>query len=327
MSTEQQTAFFKQTWFLGGLAALAVFVLCFFAIDYVGSPDEPQKPEVEDVVIATLQTNEPLITIARQQGWIDADATEMTSVDAAEIDSIGQVFSGSNLQSFSEFRYFVGVREIPAGAFAHADRLKDVVVPAGVVTIADGAFADCPALEDLQVDTANTHYDSRQNCHAIICTWKGKLMLVVGCKNTVMPDDVRYVAPQAFAGCTALQSVAFPERMEEIGQEAFRGCTGLKEVTIPQGVRFVEVGTFMGCLSLKSVTLPKSVERLREHAFKGCTALSTIVMPKRFPPIVENAFDSFTATVYVPDGQLNTYFRDKVWKNFRNIKELPGDAN
>lgn len=323
MSTEQQTPFFKQIWFLGGIAALAIFVLCFFAIDFVGSPDESKKPDVEMKVIATLQTNEPLITIARQQGWIEADATEMTSVDAAEVDSIGLFFSGSNLQSFNEFRYFIGVQEIQAGAFAHADKLKEVVIPSGVVTIDYGAFADCPALEDLSVDTANTHYDSRNDCHAIICTWKGKLMLVAGCKNTVMPSNVRYLAPQAFAGVTALQKVEFPERMEEIGKEAFRGCTSLKEVEIPQGVRFVEAGTFMDCTALQSVTLPKSVERLRENAFKGCTHLVKIVTPKRYPPIVEKAFDVFTATVYVPKGQLNTYYTDKVWKKFPNIKELP----
>ena len=34
METEYQTPFYKQIWFLGGVAALAVFALCFFAIDY-----------------------------------------------------------------------------------------------------------------------------------------------------------------------------------------------------------------------------------------------------------------------------------------------------
>lgn len=319
---EEKAPFFKQTWFLGGLAALVIFALCFAAINYVSQPDEPKKPDVEMAVIATLQTNEPLISIARQQGWIDADATEMTSVDASEVDSIGTVFSGSNLQSFKEFRYFISVQEIKAGAFANASQLKDIVVPAGVVSIEYGAFADCPALEDLQVDTANTHYDSREDCHAIVCTWKGKLMLVAGCKNTKIIDNIRYIAPQAFSGCKALTTVSFPEKMEEIGEEAFKG-SGLTEVEIPQGIRFVEDGCFMNCEALQSVILSKSVERLRQDAFKGCKRLSKIVSPKRYPPIIENAFDAYTATVYVPQGQLNTYYRDKFWKVFKNYKELP----
>lgn len=321
METEQKTPFFKQTWFLGGIAALVVFALCFVAIDYAGSPDEPKKPDVEEAVIATLQSNEPLITIARQQGWIAPDATEMTTLDAMAVSSIGTVFSGSDLQTFQEFRHFIGVHEIKAGAFAHAIRLKDVVVPANIVTIEDGAFADCPALEDLQVDTANTHYNSRNDCHAILCTWKGKLKVVAGCKNTVLLSDVRYLAPQSFAGCTALQEVVFPERMEEIGAEAFRGCTSLKEIAIPQGVRFVEDATFMGCTSLQRVVLSKSVERLRRQSFKDCVQLSEIVVPKQYPPIIENAFDTYTATVYVPEEQINKYCTDRVWMKFGNIKE------
>ena len=318
---EEKTPFFKQTWFLGGLAALVVFVLCFIAIDYAGSPSEPKKPDVEESVIATIQSNEPLINIARQQGWIAPDATEMTTLDASTVDSIGVIFSGSDLQTFLEFRHFIAVQEIKAGAFAHANSLKNIVIPANIINIEDGAFADCPALEDLQVDTANTHYDSRENCHAIIRTWKGKLMVVAGCKNTVLLPDVRYLAPQAFAGCTDLQTVTFPERMEEIGAEAFRNCTSLKEVTIPQGVRFIEEGTFMGCTALHRVVLSKSVERLRRQAFKDCAQLAEMAVPKRFPPIIENAFDDYTVTIYVPDGQLNTYYRDKEWKKFGNIKE------
>ena len=140
METEEKTPFYKQIWFLGGLATLAIFALCFLAINMVGSPDDDDTPEVEMEVIATLQTNEPLIKIAREQGWIDADATEMTSVDAAAVDSIGTVFSGCNLKSFKEFRYFVGLKQIQTEAFAHADQLAEIVIPSQVEDIAYGAF-------------------------------------------------------------------------------------------------------------------------------------------------------------------------------------------
>ena len=246
----------------------------------------------------------------------------MTSVDAAAVDSIGTIFSGSNLQTFNEFRYFVGLEQIDAEAFAHADQLKEIVIPSRVQDIAYGAFADCPALEVISVDTANTHYDSRDNCNGIICTWKGKLMLVAGCKNTVLSDRVTHIAPQAFRGCKQLTSIAFPERMETIGDSAFMDCTGLTEVSIPQGVRFVESGTFINCAALKTLNLPKSIERLRKDAFKGCTSLSKIVCPKKFPPIIEDAFESYNIIVYVPNGLQNKYFADRYWKYFKDVKEM-----
>jgi len=71
------------------------------------------------------------------------------------------------------------------------------------------------------------------------------------------------------------------------------------------------------------VTLSKSVERLQQDAFKGCASLKKIITPKRFPPVIEQAFESYTATVYVPKDQQNAYFRDKVWKMFKDYKELP----
>ena len=323
MDMEEKTPFYKQIWFLGGLGTIAIFVLCFVALDLVGSPDGPEKPDVEMEVIATVQTNEPLIAIAREQGWIAADATEMTSVDAVNVDSIGMAFAGSNLQTFNEFKYFLCVTEIDSGAFSNSNQLREITIPAQVSSIDYGALADCPALETISVDTANTHYDSRDNCNGIVCTWKGKLMLLAGCKNTKLSDRMKYIAPHAFRGCTELTSIAFPERMDEIGEQAFRGCKSLKEVEIPQGVRFVEAGTFMDCESLQKVTIPKSVERLLDNAFYHCKKLSVIETPKRFPPIIINAFDNYSATVYVPKGQSNKYSTDRYWKVFQNFKELP----
>jgi hypothetical protein len=318
---ENKTSLLRSPYLWGGLIALGVFVLCFVAIDYVSRP-ETEEIKVENQVIATLQTNEPLIAIARQQGWIDTDATEMTSVDASRVTSIDSVFQGSKLTTFDEFRFFVGLQEIPAEAFAHSDLLTAITLPPRVNTIADGALAYCPNLLQIKVDTANTHFDSRDDCNAVICTWKGDLKVVAGCRNTKIPAKVRYLSAKAFCGCQGLTAVAFPERMDEIGPEAFRDCRDLTAIEIPQGVRFVEESTFAGCTALRSVVLSKSVERLRNAAFTGCTNLTEVTCPKKYPPIVENAFDGFTATVYVPAGMLNKYYVDKVWKNFQNIKEL-----
>jgi hypothetical protein len=313
--------FYKSEWLIGGLVALAIFVLCFLAIDYVGSPDGPEEVEVKDVVIATARSNPPLITIAQAQGWIEGDASEMTSVDASKVKDLGTAFQDSQLESFDEFSYFIGVEEIHADAFAHSELLKRITIPANVTTIDYGALASCPALQEIKVDTANAHYDSRGDCNGIICTWKGSLMLVAGCANTTIPKAVHYIAPQAFKGCSALKTIALPERLNEIGEEAFRECSGLTEVDIPQGVRFVEAGTFEDCTALTTVTLPKSMERLRKDAFKGCKSLTTIVCMKKFPPVIENAFDIYQATVYVPEGKQNRYYADRYWKDFPRVEE------
>jgi len=318
---EENTPFYKATWLLGGLVAIAIFALCFVAINYVSKPDVEEEPEIVEEVIATGQTNAELMELARSQGWIAADATEMTSIDAAAVKDLGTALQKSGLKHFDEFRYFVGIQELLPGTFAGSEKLESITIPRSVISINYGAFADCPGLIAMRVDTANTHYDSREDCNGIVCTWKGKLMLVAGCRTTRVVDNIRYLAPQAFRGTKGLTDITLPEKMDEIGEEAFRDCTGLTAFTVPQGVRFVEDSTFMGCTALQTITLPKSVERLRKDAFKGCTALNRIVCIKKYPPIVEDAFDAYTATLVVPKGMRNTYYASKYWKDFGSVVE------
>lgn len=315
--------FLKSPWLYVGVATIAIFALCFWAIDRVSRPDTDTQPKVERQVIATIQSNPELIALARQQGWIQPTAEELTSIDASKVTEVGTAFVGSQLKTFDEFRFFVGLHELPGGAFAHSESLTAITLPPTIDDVKYGALAYCPSLTTIRVDSANTHYDARNDCNAVICTWKGKLMLVAGCRTTVIPDGVRYLAPQAFCGCRGLKGIDFPERFDEIGAEAFRDCADLETIVLPQGMRFVEESTFAGCTALQSVTLSKSIERLRRYAFAGCSALAAIVSPKRYPPIIEDAFDRHEATVHVPQGMLNKYSTAPGWKSFKHYKELP----
>ncbi len=315
---------FKMQWLYIGVATVAVFALCFWAVDYVSRP-HADEPKVEKEVIATAESNPELIALARLQGWIEPTADAMTTIDALHVDSVGDAFKGCQLKTFDEFRFFIGLKELPEGAFAHSEQLTSIVLPASLEDVRHGALAYCPNLQSIRVDSANTHYDSRGDCNAVICTWKGKLMLVAGCRNTTMPGAVRYLAAHAFCGVKGLRTLQFPEHFEEIGEAAFKDCADLQTIDIPQGVRFIEPETFAGCTALQSVTLSKSVERLRKDAFAGCTALRSIVSPKRYPPIIESAFDRYDATVSVPKGMLNKYYTAKGWKTFRHVVELRGE--
>ena len=312
------TSFLKSPWLLAAVGALAIFALSFWAINYVGSPDEEQGPKVEKMVIATEQTNPELIALARQQGWINGDATEMTSIDASRVDSVGTAFQGSQLKTFDEFRFFVGLKELPEGAFAHSDALTSIVIPAYVEDIENGAFAYCPNLERIEVDTANTHYDSRNDCNAVICTWKGKLKLVAGCRNSVVPSGVRFLAPRAFCGVRGLKTLALPERFDEIGEEAFLDCSDLETFEIPRGVRVLEPATFAGCSRLETVTIGKSIERLKKDAFARCPNLTTVVLPRKIPPYLLGAFDdSKSVTICIPSGKTSVYREAQGWGGFQ----------
>ena len=115
-----------------------------------------------------------------------------------------------------------GVTEIGWGAFKGCTSLKSIVIPNSVTEIGSSAFSGCTSLESIQVDKRNAHYDSRNNCNAIIETSTNRL--VSGCAKTTIPNSVTEIGSSAFCGCTSLESIDIPNSVTEIGSSAFCGC-------------------------------------------------------------------------------------------------------
>ena len=72
--------------------------------------------------------------------------------------------------------------------------------------------------------------------------------------NVHLPDDVSYIAPYAFYGCTSLTNIVIPNSVQSIGYMAFYNCTNLASVTIGSGVSRIGYYAFKGCTNLTSVT-------------------------------------------------------------------------
>ena len=106
--------------------------------------------------------------------------------------------------------------------------LTSITIPANVYLINNTAFSECTELNNISVDEKNQSYDSRNNCNAIIRTSDNVLM--IGCKNTVIPDDVSTIGNYAFAYLTDLAEIIIPESVTKIGEGAFYKCTNLSDV-------------------------------------------------------------------------------------------------
>lgn len=82
--------------------------------------------------------------------------------------------------------------------------------------------------ETISVSPENQEYDSRNNCNAIIETATNTLLL--GCKNTVIPESVTAIGPWALSGVEA-SSIIIPESVGRIGDGAI-GSSTLSSVTV-----------------------------------------------------------------------------------------------
>ena len=143
------------------------------------------------------------------------------------------------------------VTSIGGWAFSGCTGLVNIVINDNVTHIGYGVFSNCSGLKKIIVSENNKVYDSRDNCNAIIETKSNKL--IMGCKNTVIPDSVTSIAIHAFSDCIGLTSVKIPNGVTFIGQGTFTGCSGLKSIVIPDSLTQISIGAFSGCDSLTEV--------------------------------------------------------------------------
>ena len=119
-------------------------------------------------------------------------------------------------------------------AFYGCSELLALNIPASVKSIGRYAFKDATGLESIVVESANTVYDSRDNCNALILTANDSIMLT--CKNTVLPNTITSIPDYAFYNNTTLTHMDIPASVTYIGEYAFCGCTNLTGITIPAAV-------------------------------------------------------------------------------------------
>ena len=213
------------------------------------------------------------------------------------------------------------VTSIGKYAFHNCSGLTSVTIGNSVTTVGKYAFADCSGLTSVVVDKNNGTFDSRDNCNAIIETSTNKL--VVGCKNSIIPNSVTSIGEYAFYHCSELTSVTIPNSITSIDKASFYGCEGLTSVTIPNSVTSIGEYAFDYCSRLTSVTIPNSVTSIGYRAFYGCSRLTKLVSLAIEPPTCGNgAFkevDKTTCQLLVPEESINKYKTADQWKEFLNI--------
>ncbi len=164
------------------------------------------------------------------------------------------------------------VKTIGEFAFSGCSGLTSIAIPNSVTSIEYGAFTGCSGLTEITVDFSNTVYLSTDNC----LIKKSTNTLILGCKNSIIPNNVTSIGYHAFNSCDGLTSITIPDSVTSIGDYAFFLCRDLTSITIPNGVTIIGDFAFSSCSDLLSVTMPNSVTSIGDSAFLSCDNLTNI---------------------------------------------------
>ncbi len=196
------------------------------------------------------------------------------------------------------------VTTIEEYAFPGCDSVINISIPNSVTSIGQSALSCCnPLLESIVVAEGNPIYDSRNNCNALIETATN--VLILGCKNSVIPDGI-----------------------DSIGDYAFKECSNLATIVIPNSVTKIGSGVFQHCSNLHSINIPSEVSYIGDFAFSSCYNLISVTCEASTPPSMgEDVFyDAYNVssqgTLYVPAESVELYKKAAVWSNFAHIKAI-----
>ena len=156
------------------------------------------------------------------------------------------------------------VVKIDEDAFASAERLTEVSLPASLRELGDGAFYWATGLETVDIAPGVTN-----------------------------------IGDLAFSHCESLSEIRIPGSVVTIGSCAFESCGSLASVEIEAGVRSIGGSAFLSCASLTELTIPNGVERLGFRMVAECQNLRRLTFLGDCPETVENIGPYLNMTVHV----------------------------
>ena len=141
-----------------------------------------------------------------------------------------------------------GVRSISSTAFRNCSDLKEIIFQnTPLKTVGLGAFAYANKLKNIELPNTLENIESR----AFIDT---------GITELRLPSSLISLDSQAFAGMKFLREITISDKIIRLPFQAFMNCEQLENIALPKSVSVIDNRVFENCISLSKIIYEGSKE-------------------------------------------------------------------
>lgn len=195
---------------------------------------------------------------------------------------------------------------IKGSAFWGCNKLTNVTLPNGLISVGYDAFRDCNTL--VYNDVGDLRYLGNQTnpylCLAHVKYEKGASPTI---ETANIQAGCKIIIGGSLRMCGKLKTVNIPDSVVTIGEQAFYYCYRLKNLTIGKGVTSIGGKAFGDCRALTSVVIPQSVIEIQDGAFVSCDALTNIYCERESKP------NTWVSDWNIKNYGQQTYHTNIVW--------------
>ena len=137
--------------------------------------------------------------------------------------------------------------------------------------------------------------------------------------NVEIPEEITWIAPEAFYRNETLKNVKLPSKITTIEENTFYGFSELEAVVIPDQVTMIGKSAFDECTVLKSVTFGKSLKVIKDHAFASVN-IRNFTIPSGIQKIETGAFAGINQIGTVTFEGSTKYVATDAFMNSTGIK-------